>query len=227
MTRPDLLEAGIYTIPEVAELVKAPQANVRVWVEGHTGKQDPVIDNELGRVGGKTAISFANLMELRFIAKFVEAGVGLREIRKIMREASATLEHPHPFATRTVFKTDGKKIVAEIARRNGLALIYDLKSRNYEMPSVVMKTFKQDVIFDPNGEAMAWKPRPDIAPNVIIHPKFSFGRPILDRSRIPTATLAKAVKVEGSARFVANMFDLQERYVRQAVQFERELRKAA
>ena len=49
MERPDLLEIGIYSIPEAAELVSAPQASVRVWVEGHTGKQDPVIINQLGR----------------------------------------------------------------------------------------------------------------------------------------------------------------------------------
>jgi uncharacterized protein (DUF433 family) len=227
MARPDLLEAGIYTIPEVAELVNAPQANVRVWIEGHTGKQEPVIVNQLGRAGGKTAVSFANLMELRFIARFVAAGVGLREIRAIMREASETLHHPHPFATKTVFLTDGRKIVADIARRNGLHLIYDLKSRNYEMPSVVMKTFKENVVFDPSGEAMAWRPRPEIAPNVIVHPKFSFGQPILECSHIPTAAIAKAMEVEGSARFVADIFEVPEKHVRQAVHFEKGLRKAA
>lgn len=227
MAQPDLLEAGIYTIPQVAELVNAPQANVRVWVEGHTGKQDPIIDNQIGRVGGKTAISFVNLMELRFIATFVKAGVRLQDIRKIMDEVRNLLNHPHPFATKAVFKTDGKKIVAATARRRGLNLVYDLKSRNLEMPSVVMRTFKEDVVFDPSGEVAAWKPRPKIAPNVIVHPKFSFGRPILDRSRIPTATLAKAVKAEGSAGFVADTFGIPERYVRQAVRFERELRKAA
>ena len=227
MAPPDLLEAGIYTIPEVAELVNAPQPAVRVWIEGHTGKQDPVIDNQLGRVGGKTAVSFANLMELRFIARFAAAGVGLREIRAIIKEASETLRHPHPFATHTVFKTDGRKIVADIARRNGLNLIYDLKTKNYEMPSVVMKSFKENVLFDPTGEAMAWTPRPDIAPNVIVHPKFSFGQPVLDRSHIPTATIVKAVSAEGSARFVANIFEVPEKYVRQAVLFEKDLRKAA
>ena len=155
MARPDWLEAGIYTIPEAAELVGAPQPAVRVWVEGHTGKQEPIIDNQLPRVGGKSAVSFANLMELRFIARFVEAGVGLREIRKILQEAKQTLNHPHPFATKTVFKTDGKKVVADIARRNGLNLIYDLRSRNYEMPSVVMKSLKENVLFDPEGDAIA------------------------------------------------------------------------
>jgi uncharacterized protein (DUF433 family) len=227
MVRPDLLQTGIYTIPEAAELVAAPQASVRVWVEGHTGKQLPVINNQLGRVGGKTAVSFANLMELRFIARFAAAGVGLREIRNIILEASDVLNHPHPFATHIVFKTDGRKIVAEIARKNGLDLIYDLRSHNYEMPSVVMKSLKEDVVFDPQGEAVAWIPRPDIAPNVIVHPKFSFGHPVLKQSHIPTATIAQAVKVEGNARFVADVFEVPEKQVREAVKFEQELRRAA
>lgn len=227
MVRPDLLEVGIYTIPDAAELIGAPQASVRVWVEGHTGKQDPVIDNQLGRVGGKTAVSFANLMELRFIARFVSAGVRLNEIRSILNEAKTTLQHPHPFATHTVFKTDGRKIVAEIARRNGLMLVYDLKSKNYEIPSVVMKSFLDDVIFDPDGEAIEWTPRPKIAPNVIVHPRIEFGHPVLRRSNIPTETLAKAVKVEGSVQFVADIFDVPERHVREAVKFEEHLARAA
>lgn len=74
MARPDLLEIGIYTIPEAADLVAAPQASVRVWIEGHTGKQEPIIINQLGRVDDKTAISFANLMELRFVEGAREIG---------------------------------------------------------------------------------------------------------------------------------------------------------
>lgn len=227
MAHPDLLEIGIYTIPEAAELVGAPQASVRVWVEGHTGKQDPIIDNQLGRVGGKTAVSFANLMELRFIVRFVTAGVKLKEIRQILSEARETLQHPHPFATKIVFKTDGRKIVAEIAKRNGLMLVYDLKSKNYEMPTVVMKSFKEDVVFDPDGEAIEWRPRPRIAPNVIVHPRIEFGHPVLKRSNIPTDTIAKAVQVEKSAQFVADIFDIPVHHVREAVQFEEHLAKAA
>jgi uncharacterized protein (DUF433 family) len=223
---PDLLMTGIYTIPQVAELVSTPQSMVRIWVEGHTGKQVAVIDNQLGRVGGKVAVSFTNLMELRFVATFASAGVGLREIRKIMDDVKEMLEHPHPFATSTIFKTDGKKIVAEIAQRNGVSL-YDLRTKNYDMLAVVVKSLKNDVTYDPAGDAISWRPRPRIAPNVILHPHFSFGRPVLKASRIPTATLAQAVKVEGSAAFVADIFDVPERQVKEAVRFEKELRVAA
>ena len=225
---PDLLVGGIFTVPETAELVGAPQASVRVWVGGKKGRQAPVIDNQLGMVDGKVAVSFTNLMELRFVSQFSKAGVRLNEIRSIMQEAKDTLAHPHPFATKIVFHTDGKKIVAAITRRHGVELVFeDLKTKNYEIPIVVLPSLKEDVVFDPNGNMVAWYPRKEIAPNVIVHPRFSFGRPVLQDSRIPTETLALAVKAEGSVRSVAEQFEIPEKQVREAVRFQADLRQAA
>ena len=221
-----LLETGIYTVPEAAALVGVPPSRLRVWIEGHKGKQEPVIENQLARVDDKTAISFTNLMELRFVALFAAAGVNIRTIRTIMDEAKRTLEHPHPFATRIIFRTDGKKVVAEIAKRNGVDDIYDLKSKNYEMRVIVMASLKEDVVYDPAGEAISWRPRPTIAPHVLVHPFYSFGRPVLKASRIPTRTLAKAVKVEKSAKTVSELFEVPEPQVREAVKFEEHLRAA-
>ena len=222
-----MMEAGLYTIPQASWLVGARQNAVRVWVEGRLGDQRPIIENQIGRIGRKVAISFTNLMELRFVNFFADAGVNLRDIRSIMGEAKKTLHHPHPFATKTIFKTDGKKIIAEIAKKNGVCDIYDLKSKNYEMTEIVMSSLKNDVIFDPNGDAVSWKPRPEIAPNVVLNPSFSFGKPILLKSRIPTEVLAKAYKVEGSVKIVSDLYDVPERQVREAVGFERDLRHAA
>lgn len=141
-----------------------------------------------------------------------------------MDEAKHLLAHPHPFATRIIFRTDGKKIVAEIARKNGVDDIYDLKTRNYEMKIVVMASLKEDVIYDPAGDAIAWRPRPRLAPNVVVHPHSSFGHPILKASRIPTETLARAMKAERSAKVVSELFEVPERQVREAIKFEQHLR---
>ena len=202
-------------MPAAAELVQAPQRMVRIWVGGHKGKQAPIIENELGSVDGKVAVSFHNLMELRFVALFHGAGVKLREIRAIMNEVRDTLQHPHPFATYTVFKTDGRKIVAQIGRKNGIDNM------------VVMRTLKNGVIYDPVGDAISWRPRRKIAPNVVIHPVFSFGQPILQESHIPTATLAAAAKAERSTKAAAWLYELPEKLVREAVRFEQELHRAA
>jgi uncharacterized protein (DUF433 family) len=223
----DLLEAGIYTLPDAAELVEAPPQLVRIWVGGHKDKQEPVIVNDLGRIDGKVAVSFHNLMELRFVALFHAAGVRLQTIRAIMSDVRDSIDHPHPFATKIVFRTDGKKIVAEIGRKNGIKNIYDLRSRNYEMHPVVMKSLKNDVVYDPRGDATAWRPRRKIAPNVVMHPSFSFGQPILQRSHIPTATIAAAAKAEKSAKAAAWMYEVTEKEVREAIRFEQALHKAA
>jgi uncharacterized protein (DUF433 family) len=221
-----LLDAGIYTIPEAAELVGADKRALRVWVEGHKGKQEPVIENQIGRIGRTVAVSFINLMELRFVSVFANAGVGLREIRAILKEFRVETNKPHPLATNIVFRTDGRKIFGEIAKKNGVDL-FGVRSGQHEMIPVVVASLKNDVRYDPRGDAVYWKPRAKIAPNVIIHPSFSFGQPIIRASRIPTETLAKAFAVEGNAKFVAAIYEVPEAQVREAVKFERELRNAA
>ncbi len=227
MSEESLMDTGIFTIPVAADLVGASASMVRVWVDGHSAKQIPIIKNELGRVDGKLAISFTNLMELQFVAFFSRAGVRLHEIRAIMSEVKRTLEHPHPFATHTVFQTDGKRVVADIARKNGIESLYDLKTKNYEMKLVVMPSLKRDVVYDPDGNARVWYPRRALAPNVIINPHHSFGRTILKDSRIPTATIARAYDVEKSIGVVSAMFEIPERRVREAVSFEAAFRSAA
>lgn len=224
MLHPGLLSSGIYTVPDAARLVEAEQNETRVWIEGRKGAQDPMIDNQIGKIGNKTAVSFTNLMELRFISLFIDAGVRLSAIRSIMNEAKSTLEHPHPFATNTVFRTDGRRVVAEIARENGVTSIYDLKLRQYEMPMIVKDFLLKDVVFDPKGDAISWSPRPKIAPNVIIHPAYSFGKPILLESLVPAETVAKAFKVEEDAELVAEMFEIPEAHVIEAVRFDEALR---
>lgn len=226
MLHPDLLSTGIYSVPEAARLVEAEQTEARVWVEGRKGAQDPMIDNQVGRVGNKTAISFTNLMELRFISLFIDAGVRLNVIRGIMIEAKDTLEHPHPFATSTVFKTDGRRIVAEIVRDNGTVSIYDLRSRHYEMPTIVKSFLLNDVVFDPRGDAISWVPRPKIAPSVIIHPAHSFGQPILLPSLIPTAAIARTYQAEQDSEVVAEMFEIPEAHVIEALNFDAIMREA-
>jgi uncharacterized protein (DUF433 family) len=222
-----LLGGGIYTVPQAARLVEADARELRVWVEGRKEKQEPVIDNQLGRIGRTVAVSFTNLMELRFVATFAKAGVRLNEIRKIMDEVRMTLNHPHPFAQRVVFRTDGKKIVAEIAKNNGVTVVYDLRSRNYEMHAIVLASLKQNVIWSPSGEAIAWHPRPVLAPNVIVHRSHAFGRPILKSSRIPTEAIANTYRAEKSIKVVAGLFAITEKQVREAISFQADLQRAA
>ncbi len=224
-TNPDLLESGIYSLSDAAKLLNVPVNKVRVWVNGRGERQAPLIQNQLGRAGHTYLISFTNLMELRFIAKFAEAGVKLRVVRAVMGEVQELMNRPHAFATSTVFTTDGKKILARILSESGQEDVLDLKSGNYEMLTVIVDSLKPDVIFDAAGEATAWFPRRGIAPNVLIHPRFSFGRPILRESQVPTAAIEQSVKVEG-VEGTADLYEVPVEQVREAMEFQAVLRAA-
>lgn len=221
------LSTGIYSIPEAARLVKASPRVVRSWVVAGVGDRVPVVVSDYEKIGNQTAVSFNNLMELRFISLFSKAGVKLRHIRAILEEARSTFNHPHPFLRRINFRTDGKKIYAEIEKRDRVDL-YDLRTRNYEMLDVVLASLRDDVFFNPDGDAVFWMPRHEIAPNVIVHPRFSFGRPILKSSQIPTEAIFSAFEAEQEkADVVAELYDLPEEQVYEAVRFERDLNTAA
>lgn len=199
MAAPDLSRTGIYSVREAANLIGVPAQKVRAWVEGWSGTEEPpLIDNDLGWVDKRLALSFANLMELRFVAFFTDAGVTLTELRRIMGEVRVQIRRPHPFATNLIFKTDGAKVVAEIARRNGVSDIYDLRSRNFEMGTVVYKSLKEGVFYDPAGDAKAWFPRRLLAPNIIVDARLAFGRPVIKGRGIPTEAIADAARAEGS-----------------------------
>jgi uncharacterized protein (DUF433 family) len=221
-----LLRGGIYTVPEAAALVGASMRQVRGWVSGYgTDRPDALIRNELGRVDGRLALSFANLIEMNFIAFFVRAGINTSVIRDIMSEVRDTLSNPHPFAHEIVFQTDGKKIVARIADKRGLKKIYDLHSKNYEMHDVVFRSLKSDLIYDATGMARAWYPRRRIAPHVVVNPRYSFGAPVLTSRLVPTRAIVDAARSEGGIDDVASLFSIPPNFVREAILFEASLRR--
>jgi DNA-binding transcriptional MerR regulator len=63
---------------------------------------------------GFLEIGFLDLIELRFIKAFTDAGVGLKAIRSCLDHARASVQNDHPFAMRR-FRTDGRTIFLESA----------------------------------------------------------------------------------------------------------------
>lgn len=223
----NLFHTGIYTIPQAARLADVSPAKVRGWVTGYPRtRAEPIIENEVGRVSGKVGLGFMNLMEIRFIKKFSRFGVRVRAIRYMAREAREFLQHKHPFATNVIFRTDGRKIFAEAEKRTGDKALYDLRAKNWAMHEVIVKSLLKGVHYDDRGNPEYWHPMEEIAPLVLVHPRRSFGQPIIEPEGIPTATLYKAFEVEGTYDSVAEWYGINRNHVEQAVRFEMELATA-
>lgn len=215
-----LLSGGIFSIPEAAKLLNIPKQKLRWWVANP--QFTPVITTTIPRIDQRIALSFVNLIEAHFINVFSKWGLHLNSIRVMAKEAKEFLNHAHPFATEFIFKTDGKKIFVNTFAKIQDPKLYDLKTRNWVMPPIVERAFKEDVMYGPNGLAELWYPRKDDAPNVMVNPKVAFGKPALDEYGVPTATLADAV-CASNLEMVAKWYEVPKNMVRQAVKFEKEL----
>jgi hypothetical protein len=73
------LDAGIYTVPDVAKLVRASQAQVRGWVEGHPGsRSQPIVLGEFDRPYGTLASGFGLAFLTDPWGTYIELTEGLR-----------------------------------------------------------------------------------------------------------------------------------------------------
>ncbi|HSC17365.1 MAG TPA: hypothetical protein VLC74_00475 [Rhizomicrobium sp.] len=223
-----LIDRGLYTVSDAARLLRISPQRVRGWIAGYPRtKAPPILKNDIGWLDGSLAFSFANLMEIRFIEHFAALKVRVATIREMAREAERFLKHPHPFATSTVFQTDGRKIFAETAKATGDKTLYDLRDKNWAMLDIIEQSLHREVTYDPSGDAALWLPRPEI-PSVAVYPRRSFGQPVLKDEGIPTRTIFEAFEAEGNdADSVSKWFSIPSARVQEAVQFEIQLAMAA
>lgn len=219
---------GVYSLAEAQRLTGVPRATIRRWAQGYAyraGEDErfstPVIGTEVPPVDGTPVLDFSDLLEVRFLEAFRRYGVSLRVIRLASRRAQEFLGRTHPFSTR-IFKTDGRTILAEIARGTGDPLLLDLVKDQFEFKRIVDPYLYQGIEYDDLHEPMRWWPLGDDR-HVVVDPERSFGRPIVVPGGVPTNLIAWGVEVEGSEEVVAKWYDVPVEAVRDAVEFENRL----
>ncbi|QAU44599.1 DUF433 domain-containing protein [Bradyrhizobium guangzhouense] len=227
-TRKDetLLGIGFYTVPEAARLLKIAPLNIRRWLGGYrftqgdkTVDMPPLWKPQLPPYDHHMELGFRDLIELRVIKSFLDAGLSILTVRNCLEYARGLAGDDHPFSTRR-FRTDGRTIFLESLRRTGEDEVLDLKSHQYVIKKVIDRTFKdldisQDIV-------TRWRPF-EGKQSIVIDPSRAFGQPITNNYGVPTITLADAVKAEGSVERVSKLYDVSPSAVRDAVRFEKSL----
>jgi len=174
--------------------------------------------DEIGVVDGENAISFLDLLEVRFINAFRKAGVSWKFIREAAFKAQEVFNTTHPFTTQR-FRTDGKHIFSSFSENNS-KLTLDLNNANYAMEKVIEPFFK-DIEFE-SDQAVRWYPYKN--KKIVIDPERAFGRPILKESGIATDILYAAFNTEKDEKLVAEWYDIDIASVKSAVDYEKGLR---
>lgn len=227
-----LINAGIYSIPEAARLTRVSAARIRRWLKGYDFKtkkerhhSDPVWEGQLDAIDGAVAVGFRDLVEIRFVAAFLNAGVSWKTMRACHAAAQREFRTEHPFCAGR-FETDGRKILLRQAEAEGDSALVDLTTNQREFTRIVEPFFKE-LDFDDEMTPLRWWPL-GRERAVVVDPGRSFGQPIAPQAGVPTRVLAKSVRAnDGDFDKVARWYEVTEGEVRDACEFENGLAKAA
>ena len=192
ITKQDLREIPAYSIADAAGYLRLPKSTLRAWMLGQ--QRFRAVINIADRVGKR--LSFINLVEA-FVLTGIrrEHSIPLPKVRNAVAYLGRTFKTRRPLAEEQ-FETDGVELFVE---KFG-ALIGATQEGQIQMREVIRDRLKR-VRRDPEGlpEKIVLFPAPvrrdatagAPAGDVVIDPRFSFGRPVLDGYGLRTAVLAE------------------------------------
>jgi uncharacterized protein (DUF433 family) len=228
-SEPNLLNTGLYTVPEASRLTRISTGKVRRWIKGYDFRtrgsirhSDAVWQGEIEPINNKISLSFRDLLELRFVDAFIRAGVSWRTMRRAHARARDQLNTTHPFCSNRIF-TDGRSILLRQAEEDSDEALVNLATDQKEFSRIV-ETFRKELEF--SGSDVIWWPLGKQR-QIVLDPKRNFGQPTLTKSGVPAATLARSAKANSSQEIVARWYEVHPDEVRDAVEFEEAFAKAA
>jgi uncharacterized protein (DUF433 family) len=143
-----------------------------------------------------------------------------------MRRAHAKAQHQlqttHPFCSNRI-STDGRSILLRQGEEDSDRALVNLVTDQAEFSRIV-ETFLKELEF--SGSDIIWWPLGKER-QIVVDPKRNFGQPTVARSGVPSQVLARSVKANASQEVVARWYEVQPEEIRDAVEFEGSLAKAA
>jgi uncharacterized protein (DUF433 family) len=221
VTKQDLREIPAYGIAEAAAYLRLPKSTLRAWMLGQ--QQFRAVINIADRV--EKRLSFINLVEA-FVLSGIrrEHSIPLPKVRSAVEYLRRTFKTRRPLAEEQ-FETDGVDLFVE---KFG-ALIGATQAGQIQMREVIRARLKR-VRRDPQGlpekivlfPALAHRDDETSKPagDVVIDPRFSFGRPVLDGYGLRTAILAERFYAGESIEALAKDYGVPSAVVQNALRCE-------
>jgi uncharacterized protein (DUF433 family) len=225
----DPRELPAYTIREAAHYLHLPVATLKSWVVGRyyptrTGRKffAPVIDLPDKKIG---LLSFFNLVEAHVLSAFRRTHeIELRKIRSAMKYVRARFGCGHPLIDQR-FETDGARLFIE-----KLGVLVDASAQGQIVMDTIRPYFKR---LEFSGDTVVRlypftrRTIEDSPMSVFIDPRYSFGRPSLARSHVPTAVIADRYKAGDSVEDLAKDYGCEPLDIQEGLRCELALQTAA
>lgn len=234
---------GIYSLPDAARLIDVPSRKIQRWLYGYHFTRK----SRVGSVRGYSAplwtpqlseqdfdaevIGFNDLLEVRFVAAFVNHGLPLQVVRACLESARSIVGNEYPL-TSGLFRTDGKTIFAEaMEKAKAEGALLDLKTRQLAFKDVITPSLYAGIEYD--GQlAKKWYPQYVSSGKqrlVVVDPDRQFGAPIVEETGTPTSVVYASYVAEGATHHAilqtSRVYDIPPKLVESAVRYEESLKR--
>src|SRR3989442_8650458 len=159
----NLLGVGIYTVPEASRLSLVHTRTIHRWIRGYEYRvgedrhwSPQVITPVVPTIDGKYALSFKDLIEVRFVDAFRKQGVSWKVVRQAAESAKKIFRTSHPFSTKR-FQTDGRTILAELATAEGDGALLDIVRSQFVFREV-LAPYLRGLELSQGDEVIRWWP---------------------------------------------------------------------
>lgn len=208
------LGSGIYTIPEVAFLLKLPISKVRRWMtdfwDSRLSKKNDH-DYSWGK-GSARATNFFTLIEFYIFYQLRELNVSTAKIFNAHQDMADQLNTPYPFASSKIL-SDGRSILFTL--KDGTIVNAD-KSKQSVFKQIIEK-FCKKIEFSETDIAERFYPLGKDK-HIIVDPHHQFGQPVIERTNILAQTLYELYNAGESIEFLTRLYDLEETDVQNAIE---------
>lgn len=214
----EILGKGIYSPRQAARLVGSSAQEIRRWTRG-SGPSEPLWHAYYQQLDDTAELSFADLIEVRVVKAFKEAGISTQAIRFAINLARDTYEVDRPLST-LGFKTDGGEILMDAIEHDGELVSLARARPGQKVFAELVKQSVKDLEYD-DGTAARW--RPHHVQGIVLDPTRQFGTPLIDDYGVSTSVLYEEYKLSGDAKYLAKIYDMPVQLIRAAIKYEASL----
>lgn len=211
-TKKPSLGIGLYTIPDVANILNLDKILVRRWLKEYWGNQ---FGNKLASwgKGREKLVHFYTLIEFYVFFHLRKHGVSAQNIAKSHEIISQELQTAYPFANSFIL-TDGKKIFYTM---DGEVIINADKSKQINIKSII-EHFCHKIDFDKDHQALRYWPLGK-EKNIVVDPHHQLGQPTIKNTNILAETLYCMYTSGEKVGFISSLYDVPENDVKASIEF--------
>lgn len=215
------LGEGIFTIKDVADILRLPKSQVSYWVKAYAENKLQVQNNYKYTFGDDRlkAVNFYMLIEIFVFKELKKRGIKNKDIFKAHQVLSKAYQTPYPFASVKLLSS-GKEILTEtFVKADDTMQIYFKE---------IIEPFSKLVEFDSLNSGLATKFYPlGKDQSIVVNPQHQFGQPVLENTNIKASTIYGLYKGGESVDFLSKLYKLPVSQINNAIKYGEERRQAA